>query len=35
MSKQYKYVILGTGQLGLAIMDELVEQGELIKLVNL
>jgi nucleoside-diphosphate-sugar epimerase len=34
MSKQYKHVILGTGQLGLAIMDELVRQGEPLKLVN-
>jgi nucleoside-diphosphate-sugar epimerase len=34
MSKQYKQVILGTGQLGLAIMDELVGQGDPLKLVN-
>ncbi|MFN2104132.1 MAG: NAD-dependent epimerase/dehydratase family protein [Candidatus Promineifilaceae bacterium] len=34
MSEQYKYVILGAGQLGLAIMDELVGQGETAKLVN-
>ncbi|MFN2107905.1 MAG: SDR family oxidoreductase [Candidatus Promineifilaceae bacterium] len=34
MNKQSKHVILGTGQLGLAIMDELVAQGEQVKLVN-
>lgn len=34
MCKHYKQVILGTGQLGLAIMDELVGQGEAVKLVN-
>lgn len=34
MSTASKYVILGTGQLGLAIMDELIEQGHSAKLVN-
>ena len=34
MSKQVKHVILGTGQLGLAIMDELVAAGLPVKLVN-
>lgn len=34
MNKQVKHVILGTGQLGLAIMDELVAAGRLVKLVN-
>lgn len=34
MSKQVKHVILGTGQLGLAIMDELVAAGWPVKLVN-
>ena len=34
MSKQEKLVILGMGQLGLAIMDELVAAGQLVKLVN-
>jgi nucleoside-diphosphate-sugar epimerase len=34
MTKQSKHVILGTGQLGLAIMDQLVGEGEPVKLVN-
>jgi len=34
MNKQVKQVILGTGQLGLAIMDELVAAGLPVKLVN-
>ncbi len=34
MNKQVKHVILGTGQLGLAIMDELVSAGLPVKLVN-
>lgn len=34
MNKQAKHVILGTGQLGLAIMDELVAAGQPVKLVN-
>jgi nucleoside-diphosphate-sugar epimerase len=34
MSNQSKQVILGTGQLGLAIMDQLVGEGEPVKLVN-
>lgn len=34
MSNQAKHVILGTGQLGLAIMDELVAAGQRVKLVN-
>ncbi len=34
MNKQVKHVILGTGQLGLAIMDELVAAGKPVKLVN-
>jgi nucleoside-diphosphate-sugar epimerase len=34
MNKQSKHVILGTGQLGLAIMDELLAQGEQVRLVN-
>lgn len=34
MNKQVKHVILGTGQLGLAIMDELVAAGLPVKLVN-
>ena len=34
MNKTSKHVILGTGQLGLAIMDELLAQGYLVKLVN-
>jgi nucleoside-diphosphate-sugar epimerase len=34
MSKISKHVILGTGQLGLAIMDELVAQGHPVKLAN-
>lgn len=34
MSEQTKHVILGTGQLGLAIMDELVAAGQPVKLVN-
>lgn len=34
MKNEFKHVILGTGQLGLAIMDELVGQGHPLKLVN-
>lgn len=34
MNTQNKHVILGTGQLGLAIMDELVAAGQPVKLVN-
>lgn len=34
MNEQVKHVILGTGQLGLAIMDELVAAGQSVKLVN-
>lgn len=34
MNKQHTYVILGAGQLGLAIMDELVDQKQTVKLVN-
>ena len=34
MSTQVKNVILGTGQLGLAIMDELVAAGQPVKMVN-
>jgi nucleoside-diphosphate-sugar epimerase len=34
MKKASKYVILGTGQLGLAIMDELIAEGQPAKLVN-
>jgi nucleoside-diphosphate-sugar epimerase len=34
MKSQHKTVILGTGQLGLAIMDELVAQGQPVKIVN-
>jgi nucleoside-diphosphate-sugar epimerase len=34
MNAQTKHVILGTGQLGLAIMDELVAAGKQVKLVN-
>ncbi|WP_420631008.1 NAD-dependent epimerase/dehydratase family protein [Candidatus Leptofilum sp.] len=34
MSQQIKHVILGTGQLGLAIMDELVAAGQPVTLVN-
>jgi nucleoside-diphosphate-sugar epimerase len=34
MNTQVKHVILGTGQLGLAIMDELVAAGQPVKLVN-
>ncbi len=34
MKTTTKYVILGTGQLGLAIMDELVAEGQPVKVVN-
>lgn len=34
MKKERNYVILGSGQLGLAIMDELVANGESVKVVN-
>lgn len=34
MNTQVKHVILGTGQLGLAIMDELIADGQPVKLVN-
>ena len=34
MNNQSKQVVLGAGQLGLAIMDELVAQGQDVKLVN-
>lgn len=34
MTTASKYVILGSGQLGLAIMDELVAQGQPVKVVN-
>lgn len=34
MNQQIEHVILGTGQLGLAIMDELVAAGQPVKLVN-
>jgi nucleoside-diphosphate-sugar epimerase len=34
MNSDIKHVILGTGQLGLAIMDELVDQGLPVRLVN-